>query len=174
MFLENIYLAGYAIAWIALTVLYIIKSKGVGLGGMLLITYSLSALMSIVFFGGMGAFLTEGADISWQPLLYLFLTINICLFPILRHSKDLRSIPFRDDRKGVRFLKYFILICSPFIIEAFLEMGMIAVSTSTSSLGGIYESESDVVGDKLSFLVEKQWLLSVGLHMCGQFYFFIS
>ena len=116
MFLENIYLAGYAIAWIALTVLYIIKSKGVGLGGMLLITYSLSALMSIVFFGGMGAFLTEGADISWQPLLYLFLTINICLFPILRHSKDLRSIPFRDDRKGVRFLKYFILICSPFII----------------------------------------------------------
>lgn len=49
MFLENIYLAGYVIAWIALTVLYIIKSKGVGLGGMLLITYSLSALMSIVF-----------------------------------------------------------------------------------------------------------------------------
>ena len=78
MFLENIYLAGYAIAWITLTALYIIRTKGVGLGGMLLITYSLSALMSIVFFGGMGAFLTEGADISWQPLLYLFLTINIC------------------------------------------------------------------------------------------------
>ena len=109
MFLENIYLAGYAIAWITLTALYIIRTKGVGLGGMLLITYSLSALMSIVFFGGMGAFLTEGADISWQPLLYLFLTINICLFPILRHSKDLRSIPFRDNGKGVRFIKYFIL-----------------------------------------------------------------
>ena len=155
MFLENIYLAGYAIAWITLTALYIIRTKGVGLGGMLLITYSLSALMSIVFFGGMGAFLTEGADISWQPLLYLFLTINICLFPILRHSKDLRSIPFRDNGKGVRFLKYFILICSPFIIEAFLEMGMIAVSTSTSSLGGIYESEGDVVGDKLSFFGRK-------------------
>lgn len=56
MFLENIYLAGYAIAWITLTALYIIRTKGVGLGGMLLITYSLSALMSIVFFGGMGAF----------------------------------------------------------------------------------------------------------------------
>ena len=48
MFLENIYLAGYAIAWITLTALYIIRTKGVGLGGMLLITYSLSALMSIV------------------------------------------------------------------------------------------------------------------------------
>lgn len=32
---------------------------------------------------------------------------------------------------------------------------MIAVSTSTSSLGGIYESEGDVVGDKLSFFGRK-------------------
>lgn len=155
MFFENIYLAGYAIAWITLTVLYIIKTRYIGLGGVLLITYSLSALMSIVFFEGMGAFLTVGQNISWQPLLYLFLTINICLLPILRHSKNLCRIPFRNNSKGNKFLKCFILICSPFIIEAFLEIGFIAIFTSASSLGGIYESTNDNVGDQLSFLGRK-------------------
>lgn len=44
-------------------------------------------------------------------------------------------------------------------------MGMIAVSTSTSSLGGIYESEGDVVGDKLSFSVENNGYRSL-VYIC--------
>ena len=87
MFFGNIYLGCYAIAWIALLVIYLLKTKKVGLGGMLSITYTVSALISIVFYNGLGSILVSGEDIEWPPLVYLFICLNICMIPIYVHSK---------------------------------------------------------------------------------------
>ncbi len=155
MFFSNIYLGCYAIAWIALLVIYLLKTKKVGLGGMLLITYTVSALTSIVFYNGLGSILVSGEDIEWPPLVYLFICLNICMIPIYVHSKELDGLRFQANNRGGAFIVLFMQLMSPFVLEAFVEILYIAIQTQTTSLGSIYESSEDIVGSHLSFIGRK-------------------
>lgn len=155
MFFSNIYLAGYAILWIFLLVSFILKNKKLETGGMLLITYTISALSAIVFYNGIGAFLNSGNDIELAPLLYLFFCLNICMFPLYRHSNQLSKLKLEVSYKGDSILLQFVRLTSPFIIEAFIEIAVIAMGTKTSSLGVLYETTNDSVGMQLTFLGRK-------------------
>lgn len=158
MFFSNIYLSGYALAWITILVIFLIKNRKVGIGGILIITYSISALTSILFYNGLGT-LTNGEDIDWIPLLYLFICLNICMLPIYIHSNELVKLRLQTTDKGLSFIVFFMQVVSPFVIEAFIEILYIAYDTNSNSMGAIYESSNDVVGTKLSFLGRKTMII---------------
>lgn len=150
MFFISLHLGLYVIAWIVIAIIFFARTKSFGFGGILLTTYFVSALGSLIYYFGIGGFLSEGQDISWEPLLYLFLCLNVCMLPIYRHSKDLAQVKYVSNKSGDTFLRLFILFLSPLIIEVTVELFLFAVTTNTSGLGAIYEDDSFALASQLS------------------------
>lgn len=150
---SSVYLYVYALAWIVEFAVYYWKTKSIGVGGVLIITYTISSLTSIFFLNNMDDLFDTGDDLAAGPLIYLFLCLNIMICPIFVHSKRLGTLPIKVS--GTYFLYVFLIICSPFIIESFFEISLISSSTNTNSLGSIYESDADTIGNQLSWLGRK-------------------
>ena len=171
MFLSNIYLSMYLYAWIAVFIIFVLRTKSVGIGGIIILTYVISAIASIIFYNGL-EFLNVGEDLSWAPLIYLFSCINICLIPIYVYSKKMSTLKVKLGGSKDSIIDGFILLCSPFLFEAFVEMFIIATSTNADSLNGIYESVKDTVGEQLSFLGRKTMAICRNFHYLWPILFF--
>lgn len=164
MFSYNIYLTTYFFAWFVVLIIFLFRTKQVGIGGTILISYLISSFASIIFYIGL-EFIAVGADVGWEPLIYLFVCFNICLLPIYKYSKQIASLQVIMPKSKDSIINGFLIICSPFIVEAFLEILYISLTTNTDSLGNIYESTKDIVGGNLSFLGKKT------LSVCRYFHY---
>lgn len=171
MFLSNMYLSMYLYAWIAVFIIFVLRTKSVGIGGIIILTYVISAIASIIFYNGL-EFLSVGDDLSWPPLIYLFSCINICLIPIYVYSKKMSALQVKLGGNKDSIIDGFIMLCSPFLFEAFVEMFIIAISTNADSLNGIYESSKDIVGEQLSFLGRKTMAICRNFHYLWPILFF--
>ena len=142
--LSNIYIGIYALLWIFITVLYIYKTKTIGIGGLLLIIYSVSSLASIFYFNALDGVLHGNMiSIEFAPLIFLFICLNICMLPIYIHSKQLAKLKVRRESSRIMsFFKILLTILAPIIIEAFLEMLYVASKINPNELSDIYESEN--------------------------------
>ena len=165
------YLSMYLYAWIAVFIIFVLRTKSVGIGGIIILTYVISAIASIIFYNGL-EFLSVGDDLSWPPLIYLFSCINICLIPIYVYSKKMSALQVKLGGNKDSIIDGFIMLCSPFLFEAFVEMFIIAISTNADSLNGIYESSKDIVGEQLSFLGRKTMAICRNFHYLWPILFF--
>ena len=149
----NYYLGIYALAWIIELILYLKLSKSFGFGGFILTSYVVSAITSVIYYNAMSLLFYEtGEGITTAPLLFLFICINVCIFPYLRHSQDLSNAHICDVSAYKDLFYIFTLVFSPFIIESFIELFLISFHTDADSLGTIYASDVDVVAKQLSAL----------------------
>ncbi|WP_444338458.1 O-antigen polymerase [Phocaeicola plebeius] len=147
-----IYINAYALGWIILFLLFIIKNRALGIGGIILLTYCISSLSSNYFYTNTIGF--ERTIFSFPPFIFLFTCIFICILPLLIHSKELCSLQIKLTDK-MQIVYIFLLLCTPIIIEGFLEISYIAFKTNSTKLVNIYESEVDIIGSQLSFIGRK-------------------
>lgn len=152
--LSNIYLGSYAILWIVITTLFIYNKKTIGIGGFLLIIYSISSLASIIYFNALDGILKgEAVAIEKEPLFFLFFCLNICMLPIYIHSEQLTKLKIHSiSSQEISFIKIILSFFAPFIIEAFLEMIYVASTIKTNELQAIYSSDDYEISNKLSFI----------------------
>lgn len=141
----------YFVMWFLTFIFYVYKKKSIGIGGALLLVYAFTSSTSIYYYNNSN--ISQVSSISFVPFLYLYICTLICIFPFLKYSDKIDSVKL--DESCTPIINTFLLVCSPIIFEALFEMLYISLSTSSSALGRIYESEADVVGDKLSFIGRK-------------------
>lgn len=147
-----LYINSYALIWIILLVIYLIKNRIWGIGGIILLVYSISAISSNFFYtNGVGF---ERVRFSFPPFIYLFICSFICILPFLKYSKQLSNLKIQlSDYNQIVYL--FLLFCAPIVMEGFLEISIIAYKTNSSKLINIYEAEADIIGTQLSFIGRK-------------------
>lgn len=151
-FLTDISLTAYFVAWLLLTSIFLWRKKHIGFGGVLLITYTISAFTSIIF--NDATLFISGKVIKVDALVYLFVFSNIIMLPVYIHSNELSNFEFKENGSK-ELLKLFLIVSIPLSFEALLETIVIAINTNVNTLGDIYESEVDLLGDKLSFIGRK-------------------
>ncbi len=159
----------YASAWLMLLTIHLIKNRSLGLGGIILSLYFISSLFSFIFYSNTSVF--DNVDFEWTAFVYLFLINAICVLPFVFYSSRLSSAKLNFSGEN-KFLYIFLLLCTPIVIEGFLEMFYIAINTSTSQLGSIYDSEVDTVGNQLSFIGRKTCTIARMLQYAWPILFF--
>lgn len=145
------YLIIYFALWFITSLIYFWRVKSFGVSGLILASYSFSALISILF---NGTFLIE-SDVMLGPVLFLFICILIPIFPLLYFGKFSNTCRFRLSAREDLILFYFLVASSFLVVEALFEILFVTSMTNSSQLGAIYDTADDVIGEQLSFIGRK-------------------
>lgn len=141
---NNILLLGYACGFLIIYIIYQMKKKVFDTGSILYLIYVISAFGSCWYYSQDKVDLFY-PDITLSPLLFLFITINICLLPFWKF--DTTSIKGIDDR-GVSSLLNILSIS--FVVLSILPLLSLLSHFSLSMLEGSYLSNMYEAEDKAS------------------------
>lgn len=154
----------YAGTWILVTVLFFIKGQSYqrSLGGIMLVLYTLSSCVSIIFaerinYWGISGLTVNLSKLSISSYGFLFVCTFICIFPFLKNAKEINNnvITIGGD---FRIINYFIYFSTPFILIAFCSLLYLSIHTNPLILSDIYEdtiSGSSSIFDQLGWINKK-------------------
>jgi len=143
--MSNIYIVLYIIAWIVTIVLYQKRKKIFDAGSMLLFSYLLYSIVSLLLFNNNNPFYTF-KNIQLYPFIYLYLMLMLAFSPILKYDESkIKEI----QKPSTVFLN---VICIIFIVASFVQLPTILSDFSvniikllTISSGGL-----DLYNDAMS------------------------
>lgn len=154
-----------------LTLIYWIKRKKINVGTFILSIMTISHLGAFFYYDVLSSFGTL-IHIEITPLIYLYTTILICLYPFLSHN-SIRNINTNGNMQLIEALSLFIIIIS---IEPFLENILLLLKSSNVDYSDVYRDRMDGELQNYSFIGTKLmgWSFHFRIFAVTAFFYFCT
>lgn len=154
-----------------LTLIYWVKKKKFNVGIFILSIMTISHLGAIFYYDILSSFGTL-IHIEMTPLIYLYTTILICLYPFLSHN-GIRNINTNGNMRLIQALSFFIIIIS---IEPFIENMILLFHSSDVNYSDVYSDRMDGKLQNYSFIGAKLmgWSSHFRIFAVAAFFYFCT
>ena len=149
------------------------KKKGWDIANTIMFVYFFSSLTSIYFYFNVPVG-HEVDNITLPPLLYLFMAILICIFPLLRYGDRIENISLTINKSQGHILYLIICMISPFVILAFGELSILCYESNSISIVDSYSDETFSIGKQMSRIGRVGYTIShFGAYIWPTIFFYI-